>query len=148
MNNILLIEDNHKIRDNIARLLTIKGYRVSISDNGMSAFQHLKAELPDLVICEIIMPGMTGYDVYKIMFSRLYFNKIPFIQFTAKSGFPDKQAATVINIKNFKCEGYKDRGLISFVANFFSIFNTVGNNYTFNGDLYKPIVNFEKKDRH
>lgn len=126
MNNILLIEDNHKIRENIAGLLTAEGYHVSITDNGMSALKHLKAQLPDLVICEIIMPGMNGYDIYKTMFSWLYINKIPFIQFTGKSGVVDEQVATVINVKNFKSSGYKDRCLLNFVANYFHTTTAIG----------------------
>ncbi|WP_295713880.1 response regulator [Mucilaginibacter sp.] len=126
MNNILLIEDNHKIRENIARLLIAEGYHVSITDNGMSALKHLKAQLPDLVICEIIMSGMNGYDIYKTMFSWLYINKIPFIQFTAKSGVAEKQGATVINVKNFKSSGYKDRCLLNFVANYFHTTTAIG----------------------
>jgi CheY-like chemotaxis protein len=119
MNNILLIEDNHDVRKNIADCLSAEGYAILEANGGFSAITYLEKYLPDLVICGIIMPGMNGFDVYKIMFSYLRINKIPFIQFTAKSGI-DKHYLKIINVKNFTFPAGNERNLISFITTYFS----------------------------
>jgi len=119
MNNILLIEDNHDVRKNIADRLSAEGYAILEANGGFSAITYLERYLPDLVICEIIMPGMNGFDVYKIMFNYLHINKIPFIQFTAKSGV-DKHNLKIINVKNFTFPAGNERNLISFITTYFS----------------------------
>jgi CheY-like chemotaxis protein len=121
MNNILLIEDNDVTRKNIADLLSVEGYTILEASDGFSAVSYLDEYLPDLVICEIIMPGMNGFDVYKTMFNYLYTNKIPFIQFTAKSGDAEHHFR-IINVKNCTFRVGNDRDLISFITTRFSGF--------------------------
>jgi CheY-like chemotaxis protein len=121
MNNILLIEDNDVTRKNIADLLSVEGYTILEASDGFSAVSYLDEYLPDLVICEIIMPGMNGFDVYKTMFNYLYTNKIPFIQFTAKSGDVEHHFR-IINVKNCTFQAGNDRDLISFITTRFSGF--------------------------
>ena len=116
MNNILLIEDNNSAREDIASLLITEGYNVSKTDSGINAIKQFKKQLPDLVICEIIMPGMNAYDVYKNMAASLYANQIPFIYFTAKSGIACAQKIKVIKIKNFRCTLPTDCCLVDYVA--------------------------------
>ena len=63
MPTIFLIEDNAPLRENTKLLLALNGYDVSAFDSGPPALEKLKEATPDLVLCDIILPGMNGYDI-------------------------------------------------------------------------------------
>ena len=63
METILIIEDNSDIRENICELLELKGYAVIAAVNGQAGLDLAKAAKPDLILCDILMPGMDGYNV-------------------------------------------------------------------------------------
>lgn len=63
MKKILVIEDEKSVRENILTLLIEEGYNVLTSSNGDDGIDSAKKELPDLIICDIMMPGKDGYSV-------------------------------------------------------------------------------------
>ena len=63
MTTILLIEDNVSLRRNLAEMLTLEGDRVLCAANGAEGLRQLRAEKMDLILCDIMMPGMDGYEV-------------------------------------------------------------------------------------
>jgi DNA-binding LytR/AlgR family response regulator len=84
MKKILVIEDEKSVRENIFTLLTEEGYQVFISSNGDDGINVAKKELPDLIICDIMMPGKDGYVVLKELSKHKPTKTIPFIFLTAK----------------------------------------------------------------
>lgn len=89
MTTILLIEDNASMRRNIAQILEIEGYRVLIANNGLEGMKLLCAERPDLVLCDIMMPGMGGYEVLAQVRADTALASLPFVFLTAKGEMPD-----------------------------------------------------------
>lgn len=81
---ILVIEDEKTIRENILTLLTEEGYGVITAKNGEEGVANARMEKPDLIICDIMMPGIDGYDVLRQMAANPETNSIPFIYLTAK----------------------------------------------------------------
>jgi two-component system alkaline phosphatase synthesis response regulator PhoP len=63
MNTILVIEDEIQIRENIKEILELSGYAVHTAENGARGFALAQEHRPDLIICDIMMPVMTGYEV-------------------------------------------------------------------------------------
>ena len=63
MTKILLIEDNASLRRNIAQFLQFDGYNVVSAENGRAGMECIRLEKPDLIICDIMMPGLDGYEV-------------------------------------------------------------------------------------
>jgi len=61
LGKVLIVEDFAPLQRNLAFLLYVSGFEVITADNGAFALNELRAELPDLVICDVQMPGMDGF---------------------------------------------------------------------------------------
>lgn len=85
MKKILVIEDNDEVRDNIAEILELSGYEVITAENGKVGTEIAIQQLPDLIICDIMMPVLDGYGVVYLLNQHPKANSIPFIFLTAKS---------------------------------------------------------------
>ncbi|HRF78447.1 MAG TPA: response regulator, partial [Flavobacteriales bacterium] len=60
MKTILLIEDDADMRENTAEILELANYRVVKAENGRRGVEAARKEMPDLVLCDLRMPGMDG----------------------------------------------------------------------------------------
>jgi DNA-binding NarL/FixJ family response regulator len=89
MTTLLLIEDNPSLRKNIAEMLTLEGYRVLAAADGATGLQLARADRPDLVLCDIMMPGIDGYEVLAQLRAAPATASLPFIFLTAKGDLPD-----------------------------------------------------------
>lgn len=85
MIKILIIEDDELLRNNTAELLELSGYEVITASNGEEGIGQAKQEAPDLIICDIMMPKMDGYQVLESMMGDEKTRYIPFIFLTAKT---------------------------------------------------------------
>ncbi|OIN60719.1 hybrid sensor histidine kinase/response regulator [Arsenicibacter rosenii] len=86
---ILIIEDEPPIRDNIAELLTIYGFEVYTAQNGREGISQALITSPDLVLCDIMMPEMDGYQVLNALRDTRSLSGIPFIFLTARAEASD-----------------------------------------------------------
>lgn len=81
---ILIVEDESDIRDNISILLESENYETITASNGKEGILKAKNSLPDLIICDIMMPGTDGYAVLAELSKHEKTSSIPFIFLTAK----------------------------------------------------------------
>ncbi|MGB0886731.1 MAG: response regulator [Vicingaceae bacterium] len=82
---ILLIEDNLEMRENTAEIIELASYKVITAVNGKDGVEKAKENLPDLIICDIMMPEMDGYGVLYILSKDPSTCAIPFVFLTAKA---------------------------------------------------------------
>ncbi len=82
---ILLIEDNNDIRENTAEILTLSGYEVITAENGKIGVTLAQSEIPDVIICDIMMPVLDGFGVLHLLGKDEKTASIPFIFLTARS---------------------------------------------------------------
>lgn len=85
MKKILIIEDNAEVRENLEEILELSGYEVLSAPNGKTGVERALELLPDLIICDIMMPELDGFGVLNILSKRSHTSDIPFIFLTAKS---------------------------------------------------------------
>ena len=85
MKTILVVEDNDEVRENIAEILELSNYRVITEANGKGGVESALKEVPDLIICDIMMPVLDGYGVLHLLNQHASTYGIPFIFLTAKS---------------------------------------------------------------
>ena len=74
---ILFVDDDPVVRETSALILTKKGFEVHTSEDGFAALVDLRSALPDLVICDLRMPNMSGFELLSII--RRRFPHIPVI---------------------------------------------------------------------
>ena len=67
MKKILVIDDNTGIRENTAEILTLAGYKTSTAENGKIGVELAIREIPDLIVCDIMMPELDGYGVLHLL---------------------------------------------------------------------------------
>ena len=84
MKRILIAEDERDIRDLIAFTLRFAGYEVLTANNGEEAVQMTQKELPDLVLTDVRMPKMTGYEACKQIKADPRTQHIPVVFLSAK----------------------------------------------------------------
>ncbi|MBN1679597.1 MAG: response regulator [Anaerolineae bacterium] len=84
MTKILVIEDEEAVRENIMEVLDWEGYETLGAQNGVVGIEQAQTHKPDLIICDISMPGMNGYDVLAKVRSLPAIAITPFIFLTAR----------------------------------------------------------------
>ncbi len=83
--NILVIEDANAIREEICDILRMEGFTVSEAENGKIGFQIAKATNPNLIITDILMPEMDGFQLFDILAKNSSTKEIPVIFLSAKA---------------------------------------------------------------
>lgn len=89
MFHILVVEDDAKLRSLFCTVLTRNGYLAVPAANGREALELLDSEYIDLIISDIMMPGMDGYELIRTLRGNGY--SLPILIITAKERFEDKQ---------------------------------------------------------
>lgn len=89
MTKILVIEDAEPLRNDILEMLTFEGFEVQGAENGLVGVQVARAYNPDLIVCDIMMPELDGYDVLEALRGDSKTATIPFIFLTAKTDRAD-----------------------------------------------------------
>ena len=90
MTRILVIEDDELIIEPVVKALSDIGYKVLTAQNGKQGLEFALEKSPDLVLLDIMLPGMDGWEVCKALRAN---SPIPIIMVTAKSMMGDVEAA-------------------------------------------------------
>jgi CheY-like chemotaxis protein len=80
---ILIVEDTVDLMKNIFELLGMEGYQVTCAMNGKEALNQLKKTTPDLIITDLIMPVMDGFELIKQIRKNPALNSVPILVFSA-----------------------------------------------------------------
>jgi two-component system, cell cycle response regulator DivK len=91
MAKILLVEDNEMNRDMLSRRLIKKGYEVVLAFDGEQALEMARAESPDLVLMDISLPGLDGWEATRQLKAMPETQAIPIIALTAHAMAGDRE---------------------------------------------------------
>jgi DNA-binding NarL/FixJ family response regulator len=92
MKRILVIEDEPQTRENLVTILEMEGYQTLTASDGRAGLETARRELPDLVLCDVMMPEMDGYAVLEALRAHPETVSVPFIFLTAKGDRKDLRA--------------------------------------------------------
>ena len=90
---ILVIEDELFLRQNIKTILELKGYVCHEASHGAEGIDVLNNIIPDLILCDVMMPGIDGFGVLEFVKSKESLKEIPFIFLTARADTQDRDKA-------------------------------------------------------
>jgi CheY-like chemotaxis protein len=93
MPKILLVEDNEMNRDMLSRRLQRKGYSVVTAPDGEQGHLLARSESPDLILMDISLPAMNGWEVTRLLKSHASTRHIPIIALTAHAMVTDRDKA-------------------------------------------------------
>jgi CheY-like chemotaxis protein len=113
MKKVLIIEDNDDIRENVIEILELAGYQVSSANNGKAGVELAFQDIPDIILCDIMMPEMDGYGVLYMLSKRPETIAIPFIFLTAKAEHFDRRKGMEMGADDYLTKPFDDMELLN-----------------------------------
>jgi len=113
-----VVEDNPDVLYNLKLTLEFNGYEVITAENGVKAIEILSEleKLPDLIISDIMMPEMDGYDFFKQVSENLLWNSIPFIFLTAKTSPEDVRFGKMLGVDDYIRKPFSEEDLLASIS--------------------------------
>ena len=113
MKKILIIEDNADVRENTADLLELANYSVDTAENGKIGLVKAKELLPDVILCDIMMPELDGFEVLKILSEHNKTSHIHFIFLTSKSEKSDIRKGMNLGADDYLTKPFTEKELLN-----------------------------------
>ena len=108
---LLIVDDEPSIRTSMAQVLTEIGYRVQSAEDGFSALVEIRNEIPDIILSDLNMPGMSGFELLSVVRQRL-----PSIRVIAMSGaFSGDEVPSGVAADAFYQKGSGVRSLLKII---------------------------------
>lgn len=107
MAGILIIEDEAPIRQNLARLLRLEGHTVAEAADGVAGIEFALSARPDLILCDILMPGTDGYGVLAELRGTPGLSETPFVFLTASANLEERAQALKLGADDYLVKPFK-----------------------------------------
>ena len=86
--HVLVVDDDKSVRESLVRALELEGYAVRSASDGAKALEAIKAEQPDVIVLDVMMPSVDGLTVCRVL--RAEKNKVPILMLTARTETSDR----------------------------------------------------------
>ena len=110
MTKILVVEDEKSLSEPLAYLLRREGYEVSVVDNGLAALDAIDQAPPDLMLLDLMLPGLAGTEVCREVRNR---SSLPIIMLTAKDAEVDIVVGLELGADDYVTKPYSSRELLA-----------------------------------
>lgn len=107
---ILVVDDEPRISEAVAMNLELEGYQVLCADNGREALRKITGELPDLVILDVMMPDIDGFETLRMIRE---ISNVPVIMLTVKGGETDKVRGLELGADDYVTKPFSPKELVS-----------------------------------
>jgi two-component system, cell cycle response regulator DivK len=116
MPRVLLVEDNEANRDMLSRRLARRGYQISIATDGRQGIAAAQAEQPDLILMDMNLPEIDGWEATRLLKSQSTTRHIPVIALTAHAMVSDRQRALEAGCDDYDTKPVELSRLLSKIA--------------------------------
>ena len=114
INRIIYIEDDPDMIDLVSLILNRRGFSVQGADGGVKGLELVISEVPDLVLLDLMMPDLDGWDVYQQMKAQAKTRNIPVIIITAKAQAIDRVLGLrIAKVDDYICKPFSPNELIA-----------------------------------
>jgi DNA-binding response OmpR family regulator len=114
---ILVVEDSGNIREEICEILQFEGFDVIWAENGLQGLEQAKKELPDLIISDVSVPKLNGYEFLAELQKSPITKSIPFIFLSGKTELIDLRKGMNMGADDYLIKPFKTDELVTVVKN-------------------------------
>lgn len=144
MAHILIVDDEEPILELLSFNLEKEGYEVSLARNGDEALESMRKKIPDLVVLDLMLPGMDGLEVCRQMRQYSKFSEIPVIMLTAKGEEVDKIVGLELGADDYMTKPFSPRELVARIkARLRRMKTPETSEKVVSGDLYIDLQRFK-----
>ena len=115
---VLVVDDSLTVRRITQRLLVREGYRVALAKDGLDALERLAEELPTIVLSDIEMPRMDGFDLVRNLRADARLRDLPVIMITSRIARKHRDHAAELGVDHYLGKPYAEEDLLSLVARY------------------------------
>lgn len=112
MTKVLIIEDEGPIRENLRRILTLEGFAVLEAADGVAGLALARSALPDIILCDVMMPGLDGHGVLDGLRAQPETAGIPLIFVSASADAADLEAGLSRGAANYLTKPFTIRDVL------------------------------------
>jgi len=115
---ILVVDDETDILETVKMRLEANGYNVLTATNGNEGYKKAKTESPDLIILDLMLPGLDGFQICRLLKFDENYQHIPIIMLTARSQEEDKMWGEKVGADYYLTKPFKSQELLEKVKEF------------------------------
>jgi len=115
---VLVVDDSLTVRRVTQRLLVREGYRVTLAKDGLDALERLAEEVPQVVLSDIEMPRMDGFDLVRNLRADARWRALPVIMITSRIAQKHKDHATELGVDHYLGKPYSEEDLLALIARY------------------------------
>ncbi len=120
-NSILMVEDDVQTYQLVANVLEKSGYRIAHAQNAQVAFQALTEQLPQLILLDLRLPGLDGWELARQLKSHPAYRQIPIIAVTVQVDPDDEERALAAGVDHYMPKPFNIKRLRSTVQQYLNI---------------------------
>ncbi len=113
--NIMVVDDSVSIRQVVSRLMEDQGWKVITAKDGIDALDRLSESRPDLIVLDIEMPRMNGYEFLGALKAQAGFEDIPVVMLTSRTATKHRDKAKALGAKGFIVKPYNDDDFVRLI---------------------------------
>jgi len=113
---ILIAEDEANIAESLSFILGRAGYDVDSVPDGEAALRQVRKLLPDLLILDVMLPGLNGFELLKMLKADARLKDLPVIVLTARTQPHDRELAEAIGVAAYLTKPFSNRELVDHVS--------------------------------
>ena len=115
---VLVVDDSITVRKVTQRLLSREGYRVALAADGLQALERLQEELPSIVLSDIEMPRMDGFDLARNIRGDARMKHLPIVMITSRIAEKHREHAASLGVNHYLGKPYSEEELLSLVKRY------------------------------
>jgi len=115
---VLVVDDSITVRRVTQRLLQREGYRVALAADGLQALERLQEERPTVVLSDIEMPRMDGFDLARNIRADGALRELPIIMITSRIAEKHREHAMELGVNHYLGKPYSDEELLSLIQHY------------------------------
>jgi chemosensory pili system protein ChpA (sensor histidine kinase/response regulator) len=115
---VMIVDDSLTVRKITQKLLLREGYQVELAKDGMDALEHLVDFIPDVILSDIEMPRMDGFDLVRHIRADARLTKVPVIMITSRTAEKHRAHAMEVGANDYLGKPYNDAELLGLLAGY------------------------------